>query len=65
MQYLIEATSNVKVKDYENITIPVQVNVDGERENTSIVFDLGGGKNWWIPLSELSHLMNIINLLTE
>ncbi len=66
MKYLLEATGNQKNKDdYDDILIPVEIYQDGERDNTSIIIDLGNGKNWWIPITELDHLLYIINGLTK
>ncbi len=64
MKYLIEATGNQhKEDDYVDVEIPIEINIDGERGNTSIVIDLGNGKDWWVPISELDHLIEIIDIL--
>lgn len=64
MKYLIEATGNLdREDDYVDVEIPIEINTDGERENTSIIIDLGKNRSWWIPISELDHLMAIIDVL--
>ncbi len=62
MKYLIEAESGMGEdgKDAENELIPVELCVDGERGHTTIIFELGNGREWWIPISEIDHLLYII-----
>lgn len=63
MKHLIEATGNLgKGKDYADVEIPVEINIDGERENTAIIIGLDNDRDWWIPISELDHLMAIIDI---
>ena len=67
MKYLIEATGRLRKgrNDYGERLVPVEIVIDGERENTSIIFSLPDGRDWWIPITELDHLMYIINGLTK
>ncbi len=66
MKYLIEAMGkDKKDTDYQDIEIPVEIDIDGARENTSLVFDLGDGKDWWIPISEIDYLLYIVEGLVS
>ena len=64
MRYLIKATGyKGQGRDFDDIEIPVEIEVYGGRENTSIVLDLGQGKQWWIPIWEVDHLLEILDIL--
>jgi len=64
MKYLIEATGNIEnLVDFEDVDIPVEINLDGERQNTSVIIRLNDKQSWWIPVCELDHLMAIIDVL--
>jgi len=63
MKYLIEATAG-KDGEFDDVAIPMEIIVDGEWGNTSVIFTLEG-KDYWIPVSELSHLMYNIEGLVE
>lgn len=66
MKYVIEAAGKLTEDGVsKNVLIPVEIVVEGEREDTFIVFDLGNGRVWWIPISELDHLMYIVEGLIE
>ncbi len=67
MKYIIVADAWPKKGDENNSTcleIPVEVETDGDIDNTSVILTLEG-REYIIHFSELSHLMYIINDLVE
>ena len=64
MKYLIEATGRIDKGEWGDVEIPVEIEIDGYRENTSILVKLAD-KDYWIPVAELDHLMYIIDGLVE
>ena len=66
MKYIIECSKRETEDEYhEDFELPVELCLDGGRKNTSLIFDFGKGKEIWIPLSELDHLIFIIDELTK
>ena len=61
MKYLIECTASKKDGNFDDAEIKVELAIDVVRENTSVIFDMGDSKDWWVPISELDNLMSIIN----
>ncbi len=63
MKFILEATGKVgKSEDYEDIEIPVELDLDGEYENTNIVFST---PDWWIPIKEIERLIEIAKILNK
>ncbi len=64
MKYLIEATGKLDNGEYGDVEIPTEIEFDGDRENTSFIF-VFNNKEVWIPVTELDHLMYIVDGLME
>ena len=64
MKYILEAMGKVNKGDvnYKDIEIPVEVNMDDDYKDGSIVFSV---PDWWVPIKELEHLLAIAKGLTR
>ena len=67
MKYVIEATGNMgeDKSDYGYTTIPIELELGDVYEDTAVIFTLPNGTEWWIPVEELSELMEIIDTFYE